>query len=73
MSQIVSKYIERILDIYQYQDLKELKSIYDYIRMLDADGYPNAFIENDYFKFEFFNASLKKNEEINAEVRIIKK
>lgn len=54
-------------------DLKELKSIYDYIRMLDADGYPNAFIENDYFKFEFFNASLKKNEEINAEVRIIKK
>ena len=54
-------------------DLKDLKSIYDYIRMLDADGYPNAFIENEYFKFEFFNASLKKGEEINAEIRIIKK
>lgn len=54
-------------------DLKNLKSIYDYIRMLDADGYPNAFIENDYFKFEFINAILKKNKEINAEVRITKK
>ena len=53
--------------------LKDLKSIYDYIRMLDADGYPNAFIENDFFKFEFFNASLKKGEEIKAEIRIIKK
>ena len=54
-------------------DLKNLKSIYDYIRMLDADGYPNAFIENDYFKFEFINAILKENKEINAEVRITKK
>ena len=54
-------------------DLQDLKSIYDYIRMLDADGYPSAFIENEFFKFEFFNASLKKGEEIKAEIRIVKK
>ena len=54
-------------------DLKEVKDIYDYIRMLDAEGYPKAFIENEYFKFEFSNASLKKGEEIKAEIRIIKK
>ena len=54
-------------------DLKELKDIYDYIRMLDADGYPKAFIENKYFKFEFSNAIIKKGEDIKAEIRIIKK
>lgn len=54
-------------------DLKELKDIYNHIRMLDADGYPKAFIENEYFKFEFSNASLKKGEEIKAEIKIIKK
>jgi methionyl-tRNA formyltransferase len=54
-------------------DLNELKDIYDHIRMLDADGYPKAFIESKYFKFEFSNASLKKGEEIKAEIKIIKK
>lgn len=53
-------------------DLKELKDIYDHIRMLDAEGYPKAFIENKYFKFEFSNASLKNGEEIIAEIKIIK-
>lgn len=54
-------------------DLKGVREIYDYIRMLDADGYPRAFIEDNYFKFEFSRASLKANGEINADVRIIKK
>ena len=54
-------------------DLKDLKDIYNHIRMLDAEGYQKAFIENEYFKFEFYNASLKKGEEIKAEIRIIKK
>tara|TARA_B100000780_G_C21111605_1_gene449247 strand:+ start:1305 stop:1997 length:693 start_codon:yes stop_codon:yes gene_type:complete len=54
-------------------DLKEVKDIYNHIRMLDADGYPKAFIENEYFKFEFSNASLKNGEEIKAEIKIIKK
>jgi len=41
--------------------LDDLKKIYDYIRMLDAEGYPSAFMETDNFKIEFKNARLKNN------------
>ena len=41
--------------------------------MLDCEGYPNAFIENKNFRFEFTRASLKSEKEIIADVRIIKK
>ena len=51
--------------------LKNIKEIYDYIRMLDAEGYPQAFIETPYFKVEFFNAALK-GECVTANVRIKK-
>lgn len=54
--------------------LKELEEVYDYIRMLDCEGYPNAFLETDNFKAHFSKA--KYNEEqnyIDAHVRIYKK
>lgn len=35
-----------------------ISQIYDYIRMLDAEGYPKAFIENGDYKIEFDNATL---------------
>ena len=54
-------------------DLKQIKDIYNHIRMLDAKGYPNAFIENEYFKFEFSKASISASGEIESEIRIIKK
>ena len=54
-------------------DLKQIKDIYNHIRMLDAKGYPNAFIENEYFKFEFSKASINTSGEIESEIRIIKK
>jgi methionyl-tRNA formyltransferase len=41
--------------------------------MLDCEGYPAAFIENEHFRFEFTRASLKSEKEIIADVRIIKK
>jgi len=53
--------------------LEEIKEIYDYIRMLDCEGYPSAYIENENFRFEFTRASLKSEKEILADVRIIKK
>ena len=40
-------------------NLKSLNDFYDFIRMLDADGYPRAFIEHGNFKIEFSRASLK--------------
>lgn len=35
-----------------------LQSLFDFIRMLDAEGYPSAFIEQDGYRFEFSRASL---------------
>ena len=52
--------------------LTGLTEVYDYIRMLDAEGYPHAFMESENFKFEFTNAQTN-NEEVIANVRIIKK
>jgi methionyl-tRNA formyltransferase len=54
-------------------NITEISTLYDYIRMLDADGYPKAFIENEHFRFEFDNAEFKNDKLITANVRIIKK
>ncbi|MBS4537827.1 methionyl-tRNA formyltransferase [Clostridium sp. D2Q-11] len=48
----------------------DLEKIYDYIRMLDAEGYPNAFIEFGNYRLEFSRASLKNNK-IIADVEIV--
>lgn len=53
--------------------LHELMDVYDYIRMLDADGYPSAYFETEYFKIEVTKASLDNQEQIEANVRISKK
>ena len=51
-------------------ELKTLQKVYDYIRMLDADGYPKAYLENKFLKFEFNNANFKNKNEIIATVKI---
>jgi methionyl-tRNA formyltransferase len=54
--------------------LQELEQVYDYVRMLDCEGYPNAYIETVNFKFHFSDAQLNKEQNvINANVRISKK
>jgi len=50
-------------------NLENLEGIFDYIRMLDADGYPKAFIEKNKIKLEFSRASLK-TDSIIADVKI---
>jgi len=55
------------------ENLEKLEVVYDYIRMLDAEGYPNAFLETKNFKFEFTSAELNNNESVTANVRITKK
>lgn len=52
---------------------EDIGQVYDFIRMLDCEGYPNAFFENDKFRFEFSRASLKSGNKITADVRIIEK
>lgn len=49
--------------------LDDISKIYDYIRMLDADGYPHAFLEHKNIRFEFTDASFQDNE-IYARVKI---
>ena len=55
------------------QNIDSIEEFYDFIRMLDCDSYPNAFLENQNFRFEFSRASMKSDKEIIADVRIIKK
>lgn len=38
-----------------------IRQLYDFIRMLDAEGYPLAFIKRGNLKFEFKNATLNKD------------
>jgi methionyl-tRNA formyltransferase len=54
------------------QALSEIETVYDFIRMLDADGYPRAFVETEFLRFEFSRASIRKDG-IIADVKIIKK
>jgi methionyl-tRNA formyltransferase len=49
--------------------LDDLESVYNYIRMLDAPGYPRAFIKNNFIKYEFFNVE-KINNTLQAQVEI---
>lgn len=48
----------------------EMDIIYNYIRMLDAEGYPNAFIKFGNKTIKFKNAIFKQNK-ITAEVEVI--
>jgi methionyl-tRNA formyltransferase len=48
---------------------KNLNEIYNYIRMLDADGYPHSFISHGNYLYEFSDASIVNNE-IIAKVKI---
>jgi methionyl-tRNA formyltransferase len=49
--------------------LTEPSQIYDYIRMLDADGYPPAFVEVGGLRLEFSRGRLKADS-VEANVRI---
>jgi methionyl-tRNA formyltransferase len=49
--------------------LRDTQKVYDFIRMLDAEGYPKAFVETAELRFEFSNASLKKGF-VTANVKI---
>lgn len=52
--------------------LTSLEKIYDYIRMLDADGYPHAFIETEHLRLEF-TESILNTDNVTAKVKISRK
>jgi len=49
--------------------LDSCEKIYDYIRMLDAPGYPHAYIDYDIFRIEFTEAKFSNNQ-LTASVKI---
>lgn len=53
-------------------DVRDLNKVFDWIRMLDAEGYPRAFIETENLRLEFSRASLR-NGHILADVKIMRK
>lgn len=53
-------------------ELTELEQVFNCIRMLDADGYPKAFLETDNLRLEFQRPSIKRGK-IIADVIISKK
>lgn len=53
-------------------NLYELETVFDYIRMLDAKGYPAAFIETDKLRFDFSSAILK-SDGVLANVKITRR
>jgi len=57
----VTKFRRRTSEQSNIINLKSLKKVSNYIRMLDAEGYPQAFIETPNFKIEFSKVISKKN------------
>ena len=49
--------------------LADLEAVYNYIRMLDAPGYPRAFIKNNSVRYEFYNVK-KLGNTLQAQVEI---
>lgn len=54
-------------------NIREINLVYDYIRMLDCEGYPSAFIETEHLKIEFTGANYSLDNNLIANVRISKK
>lgn len=65
----VIRFKRRIPEQSNIEDLSSIEKVFDYIRMLDADGYPAAFIEKTHLRFEFTEAE-KLNSSIQAKVKI---
>jgi len=53
----------------EMRDIPSLESLYDFIRMLDAEGYPHAFLNHEGFRYEFTGAKLN-SDSLSATVNI---
>lgn len=67
----VIEFKRRTPDQSNISELPDLAKIYDYIRMLDGEGYLKAFIDTEYLKIEFYNVQQNKNELIaNCKIKL---
>jgi methionyl-tRNA formyltransferase len=70
---VVEYFKRRTFEQSTIEGILDIDRLYDHIRMLDCEGYPQAFLETEKFRFEFSRASIKDDKTIFADVRIIKK
>jgi methionyl-tRNA formyltransferase len=68
----VVEFVRRTPQESDIQNINNLSELNDHIRMLDAEGYPHAFLETEHFRFEFTDARLDR-EHIFAKVKIVRK
>ncbi len=68
----VTHFTRRTPDQSEIPDTIDVAGMYNYIRMLDAESYPKAFLMYGKLKIEFANATLSPHGEISAEARISK-
>lgn len=69
----IVKFKRRIFEDGNLFEVENLEKVYDYIRMLDAEGYPPAFLSSQKMHFEFRDAELKdKWVEAKVRIRLIK-
>lgn len=69
----VVQFVRRKPEQSDISSLSTINEVYDYIRMLDCEGYPNAFLETSHFKYEFINCVVRADNSLEANVRISKK
>ncbi|MBI4833595.1 MAG: methionyl-tRNA formyltransferase [Planctomycetes bacterium] len=69
---IVAKFQRRTAKDSRIPEQVDLNGVYDYIRMLDGEGYPAAFIETKNLNLSFTKA-IKTRKYIEAKVRISRK
>jgi len=64
-------YKRRTPEMSEIKYLHSLEEVYDFIRMLDAEGYPKAFLNIDGYRYEFDHALMYDNR-VEAHVTIMK-
>lgn len=69
----VTHFERRSPDMSRIPEKSTSAQIYDYIRMLDAPGYPPAFLDFDGYRLYFSEAELNEDQEVLAKVRIEKR
>jgi len=66
---VPTEFRRRTKDESDMSSVKTVRELYDFIRMLDADGYPKAFLNFNGIRYEFSNAVLQ-NGKLTASVTI---
>lgn len=67
----VTNFKRRTPEQSEFKEFEDIEKIYDHLRMLDAEGYPRAYLNFKGYKIEFFDAKFA-GDNINARVHIKK-